>query len=566
MNERHIGEAERDASRAGTLHELRLDLDAASTCAGKQMREHHHTPETRSEIDEHIVAFERNLTHHRDDRVDAAREIRNRSARKLDIRGHVLESEKRIDPCVAFARRNREQSLEKRGATKGVCRFEHALILREAMTKKSPYASTLAASAKRLAKAKPAKVYGILHEAFLVFVAAGHVAEATAIVRLIYGGKLPRPTEVVHALGTGPMDGFCAAAGLGDLTKGEPATEFLASAKTFAERLRVSEEVVRERLTDDAYTQFRKPKAKWTALEGRELYRKAQLLASSTSTEPEALAAFTKYMDAWCNDPEDRGAGYGQEIALVFDLALRHGARDRIAGWLPVLGSHLLDWEIHEALCLPVLAKAIAEGLLAPLVALPKDQAKTLCRAIAAAVPKASAAPAKAGKPARRTVSAEYSQFHVGHAESDPDEVFFQHKRESPQGFSLFATKVGIATPTDTAECVVTLAVARGEPKAKIEAAVQAVAFPFVVSGPLFVRSVTGGDDDEDDEVLIPNGRYNVLACFFPKRAAKEDAEVGLRAFDVTLDFYPPSALDAPKCIKLEHGKPPKKTFVQPGV
>lgn len=89
------------------------------------------------------------------------------------------------------------------------------------------------------------------------------------------------------------------------------------------------------------------------------------------------------------------------------------------------------------------------------------------------------------------------------------------------------------------------------------------MSFPFVVKGPLFVRSVTGGGDDEDREVILPNGAYDALVCFFPKRAAKEAQEAGLRAFRVTLDFHPSGSLGAPKCLKLEYGAPPKKLFVR---
>ncbi len=90
-------------------------------------------------------------------------------------------------------------------------------------------------------------------------------------------------------------------------------------------------------LTSDAYLQFPPPDAHWRTLEGRELWRRAQILArfddtgAPPKTEGEALEALTKYMDAWCANPEERGAGYSQEVSLAFDLAIRHGATDRVA-------------------------------------------------------------------------------------------------------------------------------------------------------------------------------------------------------------------------------------------
>ena len=440
------------------------------------------------------------------------------------------------------------------------------------MAKKNPFVVALDRTAKKLAKMKPSKAYELLHGAFLVFAAAGDVEHAGALVRLSYGGTLPRPTKLVHVFGSGPMDGFCAAAKLGDLTKGDPPAPHLESATTLEGRVRLQEAFVRERLTADAYRQFPPPDAHWSTLEGRELWRRAQILArfddagAPPKTEGEALDALTKYMDAWCAHPDERGAGYGQEVSLAFDMAIRHGATDRVARWLPALGPHLLDWGIAEPLCLPHLARAVCAGMLRPLIALTPAQETSLYRAIEEATHAlaqgATPPPEPAGKTALRSVSAEYSQFYLEHAKSPKDQVFFQDDRESPQGMSIFATKVGLATPSDTSECFVEIAIAMGTSKAKDAGVVQAVSFPFVVTGPLFVRSVNGGDDDNDREVVLPHGSYDVHARFFPKRAPKGDAEAGLRAFRVTLDFHPAGTLGAPKCLALEHGEPPNRIFV----
>ena len=434
------------------------------------------------------------------------------------------------------------------------------------MPKKNPHVSELEGIAKRLRKVTPRKAYELVDHAFLVFAAAGAVDQARAMLRLAYEGALTRPNDVAHALGTGPADGFSAAVGLGDVTHGEPCARHLVGARTFEDRLRRSESVARERLTGDAYGHLPAPSAHWSELTGRELWRSAQMLARA-GNEADALAALTKYMDAWCDQPDDRGAGYGQEVALAFDSALRHGRPELVARWAKILGPRLLEWGITEALCLPAVAKAIVDGVLAPVVGISREKAQELAAAIESAVCSVDAGDAretvKGTKPAKRSVSAEYSQFYLEHDDSPVDQACFQDERESKQGFSLSPTKAGVATPTETSECFVELALAQtGPDSTDLAKAVQAVSFPFTVQGPLFVRSVGGGGDDEDRAVVIPHGTYDVLVRFFPKRAAKSDAKVGLRAYKVRIDFHPAGSLQAPRCLKLEFGQCPKEIFV----
>jgi hypothetical protein len=440
------------------------------------------------------------------------------------------------------------------------------------MAKKNPFVVSLEGTAKKLGKVKPAKAYELLHRAFLVFATAGDVEHAGALVRLIYAGALPRPTTLANVFGSGPVDGFSAAAKLGDLTKGDPPAPHVASARTLDERVRRHEMFVRARLTGDAYLQFPTPQDHWNTLEGRELWRRAQILARFDDdgipprSEGEALEALTKYMDGWCAHPDERGAGFGQEVSLAFDLAIRHGATDRVTRWLPALGPRLLDWGMNEPLCLPHLARAVCSGLLRRHIGLTPAQETSLYRAIEEATNAlaqgATPSPEPAGKPALRRVTAQDGQFYLEHATSPKDQVFFQDDRESPQGMSIFATKVGLATPSETGECFIELSIPNGTSQAKAPGVVQAVSFPFVVTGPLFVRSINGGGDDEERDVVLPNGSYDVLARFFSKRATKRDAEAGLRAFRVTLDFHPAGTLGTPECIALEHGEPPKKIFV----
>ncbi|CAN5291700.1 hypothetical protein BH09MYX1_BH09MYX1_45690 [soil metagenome] len=434
---------------------------------------------------------------------------------------------------------------------------------------KNPQLAELEAIATKLAKAKPDKAYALLHQAFLIFAAAGDAEHATAIVHLVYDGAIPKPTKLVHALGTGPMDGFADANGLPDLTLGEPRAHHLPAGRPLGERVAITAGLVRHRLTGDAYTQLPSPKAPFAELEGRELWRKAQMLAHPTTddgatpkTEAEALQALTRYMDAWCNHPEERGAGYGQELVLACDLALRHGASADLDRWLAVLGDKLFAYA-SDALCLPAVARALAGGLLRDRAAISATEATDAFAAIesaARALGDGHAGAALDRGTIVREVSAEYSQFYLGHEERPDDEVFFQDPRESAQGMSLFASQVGIATPSETASCIVQLAVVAKPPRAS-PGPVQAVAFPFVVRGPLYVRSVSGGGDDEDRAIVIAHGTYDVLARFFPSPAPKEDEAAGLRVFRVTLDFLPAGTAGAPKCVTLEQGNPPKTIF-----
>jgi hypothetical protein len=290
---------------------------------------------------------------------------------------------------------------------------------------------------------------------------------------------------------------------------------------------------------------------------------------AATATEDVTLSALSKYMDAWSTSPADRGAGYGDEIILAIDLAVRHDATRRLEPWIPAVGRHLVDSKIQisQALCLTSVAGAVASGLLAPLLGLPKEDARRRLHAIKEAVTELGATSdvpnrASATTSARRRVSAIYSQFSLEHETSPDDEVFFQDERESAQGMSIFGSKVGIGTPGETATCMVAIELRGDRPPAGLRNAVQAVAFPFTVTGPIFVRSVVGGDD-EDDEVVLPHGTYDVLARFFPARASKANAEAGLRVFRVALDFHPAGSLGAPRCLKLEWGVPPKTIFVQ---
>jgi hypothetical protein len=444
------------------------------------------------------------------------------------------------------------------------------------MAKKSPYLTALERAAKGLAAGKSAKRYPLLIGAFDFFAAAGDVPRAEAVIRLIYDGVHPLPPQPVHALGTGPIDGFLRAVGRPDATGGRPLEDRFAqqvglSDRTPAEeRASIWEARVRGDLTRDAFGGLPPPASDWRTLDGKDLWRRAQALArpqpdgSLPKTESDALAALTKYLDVLSDDPSAFAHGLGSEIVLVLDLALRHGAP--YARWLARFAPTVLDeLQIERMLCLPVLAKAIAGGLFREVVGLTDAQsADVLARIEAAAGGAPAAAPKVApGGSVKRTVSCDSSQFYLEHVDSKPSEAYFQDDREHAQGMSIFPGYVGIATPAETGECAVEVRVERQAPKELgVDAAVQAVSFPFKVHGPLVLRSLTSSAADEDS-FDVAHGAYDVLATFRPAKGRRDDS---LRKFAVTISFVPAGALQAPKCLKLEDGRAlPKSVFVHEG-
>jgi hypothetical protein len=155
------------------------------------------------------------------------------------------------------------------GVPRGLLRDEYPAP----MPRKSYAVTELDRVMRELAKAKPVKAYSLLHRAFLVFAAAGELEHAGALIRLAYDAQLPRPSKLVDTFGTGPMDAICVVGRLGDLTKGVPVARHLTGANSLADRVRLSERLVRGRIIRDAYTQLPPPTGNWSALEGLELWR-----------------------------------------------------------------------------------------------------------------------------------------------------------------------------------------------------------------------------------------------------------------------------------------------------
>jgi hypothetical protein len=441
----------------------------------------------------------------------------------------------------------------------------------------------LAAVAKKLAKTKPDKAYPLLFEAFTIVAAAGDAARAGEILGWMHGARLPPPKKVGTALSTQAIDGFCSAAGLGDRTNGRPSFPEDAEVGALPERLRAADTMIRWRITSDGYSGHRLERDAWRALPTTDVWRRINrwrdIQALLTPDDESALAprelAALSLLEELLDElqADDRGAGYGNELVLALDLALRHGRETQATAWVARHGGRFQSeaFMVETALCLPAVAKAIAGGLLRAVIGLSDAQLATAVAALAGSIAAAASAPVPTPKIQKRRVSCEYSQLSIEpetREGAESEVVFFQDRRESEQGMSLFGAMVGLGTPSETAyvDAEVTLDRASAKPGAvpKLEGAVQAVAFPLAVRGPVHLRSVFGGGDDEP--VILPPGRYDVLARFFPKKAPRAEAEASLRVYRLALSFRPGGSLAAPRCFVLEDGsKPPAEILVSAG-
>lgn len=425
--------------------------------------------------------------------------------------------------------------------------------------KKNPYAASLARAAKELAKASPKKIHRVLFDAFEIVAATGDVARARTLVEWMYG-RAPAPVEVASALSTQAIDGFTAAARLGDRTGGLPRHPPSAEPPgALADRVKAAEAMARGRLLMNAYAgdlprddgwQKKKPSDPFRAIDR---WRRVQALCLA-GKEADALERLESLLADW--GPDERGAAYGSELVLALDLALRLGKKAAIPGWLGRHGARFADesFLLQTALCLPAVAAFVAGGGLRDVIGLSDADLDAAMKALEAAFPAAAPAatrPAQAPpKVQKRRVGAEYSQIHLGpEAPSDAEkqQVHFQKKADTTRGMSLFDTTVGIGTPSDTDYVDVEVTFS-SEPKVDLAKVTQAVAFPLQVRGPLLLSSVTG---DEDEPLAIPHGTYDVLARFVPKKAPKASAEAGLRVFTLLLSFHPAGTLGAPKTLKM---------------
>lgn len=433
---------------------------------------------------------------------------------------------------------------------------------------KNWYIERLEDVTKELRKARVERVGRVLFDAFALFSFAGDVARAGALLDAMLAtaktstGK--RGPDYLQASVFVPhlVDVVSDAAKLGDRKGGEG---------THASRVRAGELMARWWLTQDGWPGTKIPEeGSWEKKKDAETrqidhWRFIQAHARPTDdgkdakTEKKALKSLEAYEAAW--RPDERGGGYGNEIVLALDLALRHGRDDLARTWLERQGHRFAEsFGVEAALTLPALARAAFEGRFLPIIAVSDADRGALFDGIMALV-KSRAAEAPAAKKKvvpkvqKRVVDASYSQFYLEHLEEEEVVEYFQDKRESAQGMSIFASRVGIATPSDTLEVAVEVSVA-AKPS-KVPKVVQSVAFPFTVRGPLVFRSVA--DDDRDEPIAIEPGRYDVSVQFAPKKAGD------LRTFRVVMEFCPEGAADAPRCVCFEDGHAaPKRVFVHP--
>lgn len=423
---------------------------------------------------------------------------------------------------------------------------------------KSGWGLRLSRVAKELTKASPRKVYRVLFGAFEIVAASGDVPRGRTLVQWMYG-RAPEPLEVASVLSTQAIDGFCAAAGLADLTEGKPRhPPSEAKAGALTERVKIAEAMVRARVLANAYEgsaltdadwQQRPPSDPWRAIFR---WRSIQALCAN-GREVEALTRLEALLGEWA--PRQRGAGYGNELVLALDLALRHGAAGKVAGWVERHGARFADetFLLQTALCLPAVAGVVVGGALREVVGLKEAELDAAMDALDTALRAASAPKDPAGPPKiqRRRVSAQYNQVHlrpVTLSALEMDQVHFQREDDADRGMSLFPTMVGIGTPSDTAYVDAQVSIS---PAATVDlaGAVRAVTFPLEVHGPLLLSSVGG---DEDEPLGVPNGRYDVLARFLPKKAPGTLAKSNLRVFTLCLSFHPAGVLEAPKTLVLE--------------
>lgn len=438
------------------------------------------------------------------------------------------------------------------------------------MARAHPVVAALGKLAKQIAKAAPEKRHASVHQAFLIAALAGDRERARVLAEALGRGApgMPPAKKVITALSTHALDVWCHAAGLGDLSGGKPTHDYaFVKEGSLDERVKAIESGVRARVTANAYAGDYPKDDSWRDRPAgdpwrfNDRWRRVQWLAmpdnATKANELDALERLREILGEW--GPTTRGAGYGSEIVLAIDVALRHGAKADAASWIETHAEKLREsLSAETAMCFPAIAEEMVRGgFRAAIGVAEKDLAAAFApieAALGAAV-EAPASPKKVPAVQKRTVTCEYSQVHLEHVEltaEEREQVFFQLDDDSKRGMSLFATRVGIATPGDTEDVRASI---RIEPttkhsKADLDGAVQAVAFPLEVRGPLVLRSVSS-DDDADEPLVVPPGRYDVLAVFTNEKKPKGSP---LRRFDLALSFRAEGSLGAPKTFVTEEG------------
>lgn len=247
----------------------------------------------------------------------------------------------------------------------------------------------------------------------------------------------------------------------------------------------------------------------------------------------------------------------GNEVVVALDLALRHDEVDRARAWV-VAHAAIIRGQVEALACLPATAKALVDGFFAAAGAHSRAAIDAEVAAVEAAVDKllgaATIKPKKAPKVPkvqRRRVSALYSQVYLEPVEltaSESTQIYFQAEHDSASGMSLFETKVGVATPSDTESVDVRVVFEPDATAVDVGDALQAVCFPIAVrEGGVCLRGVA---DQDGEPLVIPPGRYDVAAVFTaPARRDRKTA--GLRKLGLVLSFRREGALDAPRTLRI---------------
>lgn len=400
---------------------------------------------------------------------------------------------------------------------------------------------------------------------FLALVAS--FDEALAIWRFLYSGKLPfvrsemKPTAEADC----PVSAVCFHLDLPDISQGQPLHSVMDRELPLADRVEVYDRYRRSQLTVNEGG-FHLPRADERVRLLNRGYKLAKPPKEYVYSEKEldALKVLNEYLDlpTIATNPDPGPVTLNTNL-LVIDIAYRHHllgeAESRLQRWYDFAVLARDSFCLEEAFSFLSVSSLICKGALSHRTALKPEKRQSLVQQLLAEVEHRLSQPEPVTPPVtKQEISVFYSQFYL-EPEQAPDAAYFDDPREPDQGFSSFPTHVAIGTPSDTATCEVEIEFCFEPPSLKT--GVQTVCFPLKVEAPgkLFLRSV--GVDNSDNYFAVAPGEYDVVARFLKKRASREDAEAGLRAWRVVLSFLPSRSMK-PQTIKLEYGDVPTDVFV----
>ena len=423
------------------------------------------------------------------------------------------------------------------------------------------------AGLKRALNASRSELWAELNELaqFLALVAS--FEEALAIWRFLYSGKLPfvRSEKKATAEADCVVSAVCFHLNLPNISKGHPLHSVMDRELPLADRVEVYDWYRRIELTVNE-GKFSLPRADERVRllnRGYQLARPPEEYVYSEK-ELDALKVLNEYLDllAIAANPYPGPVTLNTNL-LVIDIAYRHhlisDAELRLQRWYDFAVLARDSFCLEEAFSFLSVSSLICKGALSHRTALRPDKRRRLVEQLLAEVEHRLSQSEPVKPPVmKQEISVFYSQFYL-EPEQAPDAAYFDDPRESDQGFSSFPTHVAIGTPTDTAMCAVEIEFCFEAPN--LNTGVQIVCFPLKVEAPgkLFLRSV--GVDNSDNYFAVAPGEYDVVARFLKKRASREDAEAGLRAWQVLLSFLPSRSMK-PQTIKLEYGDVPRDVFV----